>query len=373
MTPEEAMQTALAIARRGLGRTCPNPSVGAAVFRPGGLLGRGRTQTPPGPHAEVVALAVARRGGTSVRGADVAVTLEPCCFSGRTGPCTEALIEAGVRRVYVGCRDPHPRVAGRGVKALRAAGIDVVTGVLEPSCLELHRGFFSVWKEKRPFITLKLATSLDGRIATASGESRWITGERSRQFVHTLRSRVDAVMVGSETARTDDPQLSARRNGVVTHRPVRVLVDSKLRVPTRATLYQEASLVRTIVLTRKGARGTRVRREMGAELLPVRVRGDHLDLRDGLTKLAAAGLTTVLVEGGGQLAAALVRTRLVDEIHWLQAPILLGEDGRPALGALELTRLADAVSLRDVRRRTLGKDSHLWARVESARSTKGRG
>jgi diaminohydroxyphosphoribosylaminopyrimidine deaminase/5-amino-6-(5-phosphoribosylamino)uracil reductase len=368
MTPEEAMRRALAEARRGLGRTFPNPSVGAVLFRRSGVLGVGHTQPPPGPHAEVVALqASRRRSARSLRGASVAVTLEPCCFSGRTGPCTEALIEAGVARVYVGCRDPHPRVAGRGMRRLRAAGIEVQTGVLEEECRELHRGFFSLWGRNRPFVTLKLATSLDARIATASGESRWITGSPARGFVHRLRARADAVMVGSGTALADDPALTARRGDDIVHRPVRVLVDSRLRVPTSAALYQGVPERRTVVLARAGARGLAVRRRAGTEVLEVRARGAYLDLADGLRKLADAGLTTLLVEGGGMLAAALLRAKLVDEIHWLQAPILLGGDARPALGALELSRLRDAVVLPDAARRSLGQDLHWKARLGADR------
>lgn len=366
------MRLAASQARRGLGRTFPNPSVGAVVFRSSGRLGTGRTVPPPGPHAEVVALAAARRkgGARGLRGASVAVTLEPCCFTGRTGPCTEALIEAGVARVYVGCRDPHPRVAGKGIARLRRAGIDVETGVLEAECRELHRGFLSVWQRGRPFVTLKLATSLDGRIATASGESRWITSPEARRFVHELRGRSDAILVGSGTAMADDPALTARRAGRIIHRPARVLVDSRLRVPVRAKLFQGLPGTPTFVLTRRGARGTRSRDRLGATLVPVPVRRGRLDLARGLAALAEAGVTTVLVEGGGMLAAALLRAGLVDELHWIQAPILLGGDGRPALGDLELERLSEAIRLRDVKRRSLGPDLHLQARLDGKRGAR---
>jgi diaminohydroxyphosphoribosylaminopyrimidine deaminase/5-amino-6-(5-phosphoribosylamino)uracil reductase len=368
MTPEQAMRRALARARSGLGRTFPNPSVGAVVFRHRGMLGAGRTQPPPGPHAEIVALAAARRGGRTLRGASVAVTLEPCCFANRTGPCTDALIEAGVARVYVGCRDPHPQVAGRGLRRLRAAGIAVETGVLESACRELHRGFLSSCEKGRPFVSVKLASSLDGRIATAAGESRWITGPEARRFVHRLRARVDAIMVGSGTALADDPALTARDGDRVIHRPVRVLLDSRLRVPVDAQLYQGAPDARTWVLTRRGARGAAERRAAGAVVLEGRLRGGRLDLAAGLRSLAQAGLTTLLVEGGGELAAALLREDLVDEIHWLQAPMLLGGDGRAAVGALELEQLSDAIVLSRIRRRKLGADLHLAARVGAADS-----
>jgi diaminohydroxyphosphoribosylaminopyrimidine deaminase/5-amino-6-(5-phosphoribosylamino)uracil reductase len=364
--PEEAMRSALSQARRALGRTFPNPSVGAVVFRGQRILGRGRTQPPGGSHAEVVAIESARRrhGERALRGASLAVTLEPCCFRGRTGPCTEVIIGAGIGRVYVGCRDPHRRVSGRGARQLTASGIEVTLGVLEADCRRLHRGFFSICQRGRPFVTLKLASSLDGRIATATGESRWITGPEARRLVHRLRARVDGVMVGSGTALADDPELTARVGDRVVQRPVRVLVDSKLRVPTDAKLYREltgAGKGRTLVLTRARARRRRAVAATGAELLELPPAGGYIDLVTGMRALSEVGLTTLLVEGGGGLAAALLRAELVDEIHWLQAPRLLGGDGRPALGALGLERLADAVTLPNARVRRLGADLHLQA------------
>ena len=355
------MRRALARARPGSGRTFPNPSVGAVVFRGSGLLGSGATRPPGEAHAEVVALEAALRkhGARALRGASMAVTLEPCCHTGRTGPCTEALIEAGLARVYVGCRDPHERVAGRGIRKLRAAGIEVEVGLLGEECRRHHRGFISVCERKRPFVTLKLATSLDARIATASGESRWITGPESRAFVHRLRARVDGVMVGSRTALADDPELSARRDGRVVHRPVRVLVDSKLRVPADARLYRAHADASTWVLCGRRARGQRRIADTGARLFPTPLRSGHLDLARGLRALAGQGLTTLLVEGGGQLAAALLRGGLVDEIHWFLAPVLLGGDGRPALGPLELSRLRDALRIEALRIRRVGSDVHL--------------
>lgn len=372
MSPEEAMRLALSHGRRGLGRTFPNPSVGAVVFRTGRRLGTGRTAPPPGPHAEVVALSAARRegGARALRGASVAATLEPCCFTGRTGACTEALIEAGVSRVYVGCRDPHPQVAGKGIARLRRAGIQVETGVLEVECRELHRGFLSVCERGRPFVTLKLATSLDARIATASGESQWITSPEARRFVHRLRDRSDAILVGSGTALADDPALTARKGGRVVHRPARILVDSRLRVPLSAKLFQGQSESSTFVLTRRAARGSRSREQRGVSLIPVPVRRGKLDLARGLVAVADVGITSVLVEGGGMLASALLRARLVDELHWIQALTLLGGDGRPALGELGVRRLADAIDLGDVRRGVLGPDLHIQARLGGGKRTR---
>lgn len=363
------MRLALANGRKGLGRTHPNPSVGAVVFRGDRVLGRGYTRPPGGPHAEVVALrsAVRRHGARAVRGASLAVTLEPCCFTGRTPPCTDAIVEAGVARVVVGLRDPHPRVRGRGMRALEAAGVRVSHGVLGAECAELHRGFLSLCQRGRPFLTLKLATSLDGRIATAAGESRWITGPEARRFVHGLRARVDAVMVGSGTAIADDPRLDARRGERVWQTPDRVLVDSRLRVPLTARLHASHDGACTYVLAAKGARGRRAVEAAGSRVLELPGRAGALDLAAGLARLGEAGLTTLLVEGGGGLAAALLRAGLVDELHWIQAPMLLGGDARPALGSLELTRLLDAPRLEVLRTRRLGRDTHVHARPVSAR------
>lgn len=366
MSPEDAMRLALAQARRALGRSFPNPPVGAVVFRGDRVLGRGHTRPAGGPHAEVVALDGARRrfGAGGVRGASMAVTLEPCCHMGRTGPCAALLVQAGLRRVLLGHIDPHPAVAGRGLRLLRRAGIEVRVGVLEAECRAQHRGFLSVCERGRPFVTLKLASSLDGRIATSAGESRWITGEAARAAVHRLRARVDAIAVGSGTALADDPELTARRGARVTHRPVRVLVDSQLRVPPTARLYR-GERQQTWVLCTPGAPAARRRplAATGARLFEVPPRERHLDLRRAMAKLARAGLTQVLVEGGGELAAALLCEGLVDEVHWFLSNKLLGGDGRPALGQLGIRALADSYELQDVRVRRVGDDLHIWGAV----------
>ena len=361
------MRLALAQARRASGTSCPNPAVGAVVYRGDRVLGRGFSQPAGSAHAEVMAIAAAtrRHGARRVRGATMAVTLEPCAHHGRTPPCAKQVIEAGLRRVIVGHRDPNPTVRGRGLRALRRAGIEVGVGVLEEACRDQHRGFLRVIELGRPFVSLKLAASLDGRIATASGESRWISGEAARAVVHRLRSRSDAVAVGSGTALADDPELTARRGGRVLHRPIRVVVDSRLRLPVRSRLLRSEAW-RTWVLCSKRAPAARRRavEATGARLMDVPERRGHLDLRRGLVALARAGLTEVLVEGGGGLAAALLREDLVDEIHWFVSTKLIGGDGRPALGALTSRTLEAVPRLADLEVRRVGRDLHLRGAVE---------
>jgi len=376
MNGEAAMRLALALGRRGLGRTFPNPSVGAVVFRGDRVLGRGYTRPVGGPHAEAVAIrdAVRRFGSRALRGASMAVTLEPCCHVGRTGPCTDAIAEAGLRRVFVGHADPNREVSGRGVRRLRREGAKVTVGVLEEECRRLHRGFLSVCERGRPFMSLKLASTLDGRIATAEGESRWITGKASRAAVHRLRSRTDAILIGSETALVDDPELTARRNGRVVHRPVRVLVDSRLRVPASARLFRsEASRTWVLCASKAPARQKRALADAGARVLDVRLRGRHLDLAAALSLLARSGLTEVLIEGGGRLAAALLRENLVDEVNWFAAPRLLGDDGRPALGSLAVASLSDALARENVRARRVGEAVHVRGDVRRRSPQRSRG
>ena len=367
MTPEAAMRLALGLARRASGKTFPNPPVGAVVVRGRRVIGRGWTRPAGGPHAEVVAIEAARRrhGDAALRGAWLAVTLEPCAHVGRTAPCADLIARVGIARAVVGHIDPHQSVSGRGVRRLRRSGIEVSLGILEEACREQHRGFLSVCARGRPFVTLKLASTLDGRIATASGESRWITGESARKAVHAIRARVDAVLVGSGTALADDPKLTARRGARIVHRPLRIVVDSRLRVPAEARIHADDG-AGSIALCGAGASRARRRalEERGVRVLELPAGAGGLDLRRALRQLAREGLTEILVEGGGRLGAALLREGLVDELHWFAAPRLLGGDAREALGRLEIGSLAGAPTLRDVSIPRLGDDLHVWGRLQ---------
>ena len=336
------MRTALALARRGLGAVWPNPAVGCVIINQGRVVGRGWTQPGGRPHAETEAL---RRAGQAARGATAYVSLEPCCHWGRTPPCADALIDAGVRRVVVAVEDPDPRVAGNGIARLRAAGLVVDTGLGAEEAVEVNAGFLTRQRLGRPLVTLKLATSLDGRIATGSGESQWITGPPARARGHALRSADDAIMVGTETVLADDPQLTCRLPGLGQRSPVRVVLDRQLRIPRSAAVIADARQTPTWILTLRSADAARRTALLaaGATLIDVDPDSDErIDLVAALAALGEGGITRLLIEGGARLAAALLRARLVDRLAWFHAPLLIGGDGTSAVAALGLDRLADA-------------------------------
>jgi diaminohydroxyphosphoribosylaminopyrimidine deaminase / 5-amino-6-(5-phosphoribosylamino)uracil reductase len=334
------MRAALALARRGLGTTWPNPSVGCVVVRDDGrVVGRGTTAPGGRPHAEPIALAMA---GEQARGATAYVTLEPCCHWGRSPPCTGALIAAGVARVVVAATDPDPRVNGQGLAKLRDAGIRVETGLLQAEALEPLMGFSHRITLGRPMVTLKLASTLDGRIATQAGESQWITGPEARRRVHAMRGRHDAVMAGVGTVLADNPELTCRIPGFRATPVVRIIADSHLRTPLTSRLLATAGVIPTWFLLREGTNLAREEAfvDVGAKLIKVPGSTAGVDLKAAMTALGSAGLTRIMVEGGGQLAAALLRADLVDRIAWFHAPSIMGGDGWPAVQAFGTATLA---------------------------------
>jgi diaminohydroxyphosphoribosylaminopyrimidine deaminase/5-amino-6-(5-phosphoribosylamino)uracil reductase len=349
------MRAALALARRGLGSTWPNPSVGCVVAREGRVVGRGWTQPGGRPHAETEALA---RAGEAARDATAYVTLEPCSHWGRTPPCCDALIAAGVSRVVVAAGDPDPRVDGRGLRRLREAGITVEQGLLEAEARAVIAGFVRRITRGLPLVTLKLATSLDGRIATASGESRWITGGAARRAAHGLRANHDAVLVGSGTALADDPDLTCRVPGMARVPIARVVADTRLRTPLGSRLVATARAVPTWIATRTGQAPAALAPylEAGVEVLPVRAKEGGLDLAALLGALAQRGVTRVLAEGGAGLAAGLLRAGLVDRVAWFHAPGVMGGDGLPAVRPLPLKSLSAMPRFRRVASRAVGED-----------------
>jgi len=332
------MGAALALARRGLGNTWPNPSVGCVIARNGRVVGRAVTAPGGRPHAEPQALAMA---GEAARGATAYVTLEPCCHHGRTPPCADALIAAGIARVVIGARDPDPRVDGQGVARLRAARIEVEEGVLSKEANEVLGGFRQRVTTGRPLVTLKLASTLDGRIATHAGESRWITGPSARREAHALRARHDAILVGVGTVLADDPDLTCRLPGGRPTPVVRIVADSHLRTPLTARLIVTARETPTWVLLRAGADPDRRRAlaDVGVHLFEVGGAPSGVDLHAALRALGDEGITRLLVEGGAQIAAALLRDGLVDRIAWFHAPAIMGGDGWPSVQPFGIDRL----------------------------------
>jgi len=350
------MRAALALAARGLGNTWPNPSVGCVLVKDGTVVGRGWTQPGGRPHGETEALA---RAGEAARGATAYVSLEPCNHHGKTPPCSEALIAAGVARVVVACEDPDPRVAGGGVRRLREAGIAVDTGVCAEEAYELNRGFFTRILHDRPLFTLKLATTLDGRIATHGGESKWITGDTARAWGHGLRASHDAIMVGIRTALADDPELTCRLAGLEHRSPVRVIFDSRLRLPLTSKLAASAARVPTWLVTCVDPDPLRAEAfaGCGVQLIPVPPDGAGLPAPALAAKaLAARGITRVLVEGGATLAASLLRARLVDRVEWFRAARVIGGDGIAAVAGFGVDRLAEAADFERVAVRRAGAD-----------------
>ncbi|MEO1640006.1 MAG: bifunctional diaminohydroxyphosphoribosylaminopyrimidine deaminase/5-amino-6-(5-phosphoribosylamino)uracil reductase RibD [Pseudomonadota bacterium] len=352
------MAMALGLGRRGMGRVWPNPAVGCVIVKEGRVVGRGWTADGGRPHAEVRALGQA---GTAAKGATAYVTLEPCSHHGKTPPCAEALIAAGVARVVVAAGDPDPRVAGRGLQMLRDAGIDVTTGVMEAEAAADHAGFFLRVTQNRPFVTLKLAGTLDGRIATATGESQWITGPAARRAVHMMRARHDAVMVGAGTVRADDPSLTVRGLGIA-RQPVRVIVSRAMKIDTACKLAQTARDLPVWLCHGDGA-DTGGWTDKGAESLPCNVVSGQVDPQAVVAALSERGITRVFCEGGGMLAASLLHADLVDRITVFTAGAAIGAEGTPMLAAMGIDALATAprFGLGSVSR--IGDDiCHTWSR-----------
>lgn len=354
------MRVALREAARGLGRTSPNPAVGAVLVKNGRVVARGHHARAGGPHAEVVALHAA---GAQARGADLYTTLEPCDHFGKTPPCSVAILEAGVRRVFVGSRDPNPVVNGRGIARLRKGGVEVETGVLEDACDALNAHWFRYITARRPYVTLKAAVTLDGKLATRTGDSRWVSGPEARAWVHRLRDRVDAVLVGAGTARADDPLLTARLPGGRGRDPIRVVLDTDLSLPPRLRLLHPESAAPTIVA--HAARRAR-RFRPGVEALACRRGPGGVDLADLLAKLGARGVTHLLVEGGAEVNARFLAAGLVDRVALFVAPRIVGADGVSWVAGRGPARMDAALRLEDLAFERIGDDLLVTGRPAAA-------
>ncbi len=354
------MKQALRLARKGLGRVSPNPMVGAVVVRGETIIGKGYHRRFGGPHAEVNALGNVKE---EPKGATLYVTLEPCAHYGKTPPCVDLIIAKGIVRVVVGTMDPNPLVAGRGIKELRDHGIQVTVGVLEGTCRELNQGFFKCCETGVPFVTLKIAQSLDGRIATMSGSSRWISSAESLKLAHHWRAMHDGIMVGIGTVLRDDPSLTVRL--VKGQNPRRLIVDSTLRVPMKAKVLSDNSAP-TIILTTRQANPGRIKE---VEALGVRVfqvdtnPQGGVDLGSALRVLAREGINSILVEGGARLATSLLKARLVDRLLSVIGPKIIGE-GIEAVGDLGIKEISQAIPLSIEKTRRVGADLVVVAKID---------
>lgn len=350
------MQMALELAAKARGRTSPNPMVGAILVKDSKVIGQGFHAKAGSAHAEVVALANA---GEKARGATIYVTLEPCCHYGRTGPCTEALIKAGVKRVVVAMTDPNPLVAGKGLAILKNAGVDVKAGVLEEEAIQLNEVFLKYITTKKPFVVLKAATSLDGKIATAAGESKWITGELAREHGHRLRDSYDAILVGVDTVLADDPSLTARLPEGRGKDPIRIIVDSTARTPTAAKVLIQESAAHTVIATTEAAPVERRASLMaaGAEVIVVPGGGARVDLKKLMEILGNKQITSVLIEGGGRVNGSALAAGIVDKVAWFMAPKIIGGDAAPGPVRGEgIKFLSEATKLYDILLQKLGED-----------------
>lgn len=351
---EVFMQRALDLAVKAMGRTSPNPAVGAVIVRAGHVIGEGFHHRAGLPHAEIEAL---KKVKGSAKGATLYVNLEPCSHHGRTPPCVDTVLNAGLKRVVVGMVDPNPLVRGRGLRRLRRAGVEVRTGVLQERCERLNEDFATFIQTGRPMVTLKLAASLDGRIATANGDSKWISGELSRRLVHEMRNRVDAILVGAGTVHADDPQLTCRLRGG--RDPLRVIIDGSLSISPTARVCTQVSSAKTLVVTTENNGLSRRREELekkGVEVLCLP--GEHGCIRflPLLQELGRRGLKHVMIEGGGQIAAGALKEGVVDKVLFFYGPKLLGGEGRPMIGPLSIDRVAAGLKLHTIELHQLRDD-----------------
>lgn len=351
---EYYMRRAIALARKGAGSVSPNPMVGAVIVKDGIVIGEGFHEKAGFDHAEIIAI---KKAGKGCKGASLYVNLEPCCHYGKTPPCTDAIIRAGIEKVYIGMVDPNPIVSGKGIEELRKHGIHVKTGILEDSCRMLNEFFIKYITTGIPFVIIKMACSMDGRVATFTGDSRWISCEKSRIYVHKLRSSVDAIIVGVETVIRDDPELNVRLVRSKRY-PMRIIVDSHLRTPLNARIfYSEGG--RCIIASVYGE-GEKERRlsEMGVEVIRVDGREDgRVSIRSLLTILGKRGLNSVLIEGGPEVCWSAIEEGVVDKVMFFYSPIIIGGKGAPGpIGGIGFRKLEEALKLKNVKIKKMGED-----------------
>jgi len=347
---EKLMARAISLAIKGMGHTSPNPVVGCLIVKNDKIIASDYHHKAGQPHAEILAL---NKAGKAAKGAVLYVTLEPCCLYGRTPPCTEAIIQAGIKKVVIGIPDPNPDVNGRGIKKLEKAGIDVVTGSLEEQCRDLNKGYNKYITTGLPYVTIKYAQSLDGRIATKTGSSRWISSDESLEFAHKLRAHYDAILVGAETANNDDPQLTVRL--VKGKNPVRVILTSSGRIKNNLQIFLDG--ISTIIATgSKGLDNFKRKNIDNIELIKLPEKSGSLNLKVLLQKLADRGITSLLIEGGSKTITGFIKQKLADRIIVVTAPILIG-DGINSIGDLGIKTINNSFKLNNIKYRKLGIDN----------------
>jgi len=354
--PENYMKEALKLARKAKGRTSPNPMVGALVVKDDKIVGKGFHPAAGKPHAEIFAL---KEAGDRARQATMYVTLEPCNHHGRTPPCTEAIIAAGIKKVFVGMEDPNPKVAGKGMARLRQAGIDVVSGILEDKCLQLNEAYIKYITTNTPFVTLKVAASMDGRIATHTGHSHWITNEKSRRYVHRLRDENDAILIGIGTLLQDNPELTTRLPRKKGRNPYRIIVDSRLRTPLYAHIFGDDAKEKLILATScKKHSDLKVYQDRVYRLLQIPANDlGQLDLNILMKKLAKLEIMSLLIEGGSEINGSFVDAGIVDKICFFFAPLLIG--GRGSIGMMGgqgIDFIPEATRIKDLKIKRFGTD-----------------
>lgn len=358
---EEYMRRAISLAKKGCGYTNPNPLVGAVIVKDGKIIGEGYHEKIGELHAERNALKNCKE---DPEGAEIYVTLEPCCHYGKTPPCTQALIEAGIKKVYVGNTDPNPKVAGGGIKILKEHGIEVETGILEEECRQLNDIFFHYIQSDIPYTALKYAMTLDGKIATAAGESKWITSETAREHVHKLRHQYAAIMAGIGTVLADDPMLNARiENG---NDPIRVICDSNLRIPLKSKIVTTAGQIRTIIATTSNDEGKiRNLTQMGCEIIKTTEENGRVNLKELLRKLRKMEIDSVLTEGGGTLNEALIQNGCVHKVYaYIALKLVGGETAKTPVEGKGISKLKDAVIFDELKATALGNDILLEGKVK---------
>lgn len=361
------MQRAIDLAKKGIGYTYKNPLVGCVIVKDEKIIGEGYHEKFGEAHAEVNAINDAIKKGNDLEGATLYVNLEPCSHYGKTPPCANRIVEEKIKRVVIGTLDPFEKVSGRGVKILEDAGIEVEPYVMEDECLNLNERFFSYIKNKRPYVVLKSAMTLDGKIATKTGDSKWITSEMSRQFSHELRGKLDAIMVGINTVLSDDPSLNVRY-GKYKNSPIRVIVDSKLRIPENAKVLSPELEHFTIVATTKNCDKEKYKTLSSMEDVKIIVaeeKDGRVDLKDLLQKLMDFDISSILLEGGGILNASMLKEKLVDKFYFFIAPIIIGQDGKSAIGEMDFLNLKDVIHIKDTKVEKISEDILITGRIWS--------